>query len=80
MIGRLPAMAQDVYRTVMLMLHAITETRIEHYPPDLLLAPEIPQDIGIFSGFPRAEEIIQAGESAAEQHATELIRLVRETA
>jgi NTE family protein len=30
-ISRLPTMAQDVYRTVMLMLHAITETRIEHF-------------------------------------------------
>lgn len=79
-ISRLPTMAQDVYRTVMLMLHAITETRIEHYPPDLLLAPEIPGDIGIFSGFPKAEEIIRAGELAAGQHTAELNSLIRKTA
>ena len=79
-ISRLPTMAQDVYRTVMLMLHAITETRIEHFPPDLLLAPEIPCDIGIFSGFPKAEEIIRAGELAADQHTAELNSLVRKTA
>jgi NTE family protein len=80
MMGHLPTLAQDVYRTVMLMLHTITEARIETYPPDVLLAPEIPWDIGIFSGFPRADEIIQAGESAAEERLSELKALVRQAA
>ncbi len=79
-IGRLPSVAQDVYRTVMLMLHAITETRIKRRPPEILLAPDIPADIGIFSGFPRAEEIIRAGESAAQEQTAEIHRLIRKIA
>lgn len=72
MIGHLPALAQDLYRTVMLMIHALTEARMEMQPPDVILRPEIPWDIGIFSGFPRAEEIIRAGERAAQDRLPEL--------
>lgn len=79
MIQHLPAVAQDLYRAVMLMLHALTEARIERRPPDLLLAPDIPWDIGIFTGFPRAEEIIRAGELAAEKQIENLGSLVRIT-
>jgi NTE family protein len=77
MIGHLPTVAQDVYRTVMLMLQAITEARIEHRPPDLLLTPDIPREVGIFSGFTHAEEIIQTGEMAAQKQVSELNRLLR---
>jgi NTE family protein len=80
MVEHLPALAQDIYRTVMLMIHALTQARIEHRPPDVLLTPEIPWDIGIFSGFPRAGEIILAGERAAEHHLAEIERLVEQPA
>jgi hypothetical protein len=80
MIGHLPQLAQDVYRTVMLMIHALTEARLELRPPDLLIKPEIPWDVGIFSGFTRAADIIQAGEAAAQLQVAELHHLIRETA
>jgi NTE family protein len=80
MVGHLPGMAQDLYRTVVLMLQALTEARIERCPPDILLSPDIPLDIGIFSGFPRAEEIIRAGEVAAQNQIEELESLLRQTA
>jgi NTE family protein len=80
MIEHLPLMAQDVYRSVMLMLHALTEARIERRPPDLLIRPEIAWDIGIFTGFSRAEEIIRAGESAAEHQQAEIDRLLTNAA
>jgi NTE family protein len=76
MIGHLPQLAQDVYRTVMLMIHALTEARLELRPPDILIKPEISWDIGIFSGFTRAADIIQAGETAAQHHVEQLRSLV----
>ncbi len=79
-IEHLPQSAQDVYRTVMLMIHALTEARLERKPPDILVKPDIQWDVGIFSGFPRAAEIIRAGERAAEMQVAELQRLVRKTA
>ena len=60
-ITKLPAMAQILYRSTMLMSHAATESILEERPPDVLVKPPIPSDIGVFDGFSRSEEIIQIG-------------------
>jgi len=65
-IARLPGLAQDAYRVIIIMTRALTQARLRESPPDLLLTPQIPGDVGIFTGFPRAREIIAAGEREAQ--------------
>jgi len=68
----LPLLAHDVYQTVMLMAHAMTRIRLEERPPDILIRPLIPADVGIFTGFLRAGEIMQLGEQAAHEALPEI--------
>lgn len=64
--GFVPGGLQDVYSTLMIMIAALTEYRLALYPPDLLLRPILPGDVGLLVGFHRADELIAAGERAAE--------------
>jgi NTE family protein len=66
-LEHLPSLAQDVYQTVMLMAHAMTQIRLEERPPDVLIHPRIPAEVGIFTGFLQAEEIIAMGEAAGRK-------------
>jgi len=66
-LEHLPPLAHDVYQTVMLMAHAMTKIRLEERPPDVLIHPRIPADVGIFTGFLHAAEIIAFGEQAARR-------------
>jgi len=63
----LPAIFQDVYQAEMIMVSAITENRLNKYKPDFLLRPNIPFNVNIFMGFNFADQIIVAGEEAAQQ-------------
>jgi NTE family protein len=66
-LEHLPSLAQDVYQTVMLMAHAMTQIRLKERPPDVLIHPRIPAEVGIFTGFLQAEEIIAMGEAAGRK-------------
>jgi predicted acylesterase/phospholipase RssA len=61
---------------VVLMINELTTARIDQQPPDVLITPDIPFKIGTFSGFTHAEEIIRAGQQAAEQRLSELTSLL----
>lgn len=54
-----------VARCIDIMMHRIRAQKLAQYPPDVLICPAIPADVGIFSGFSRAAECIAAGEEAA---------------
>jgi NTE family protein len=75
-LARLPAFAFDVYLTVLLMTTTMTRRSLERRPPDLLLEPEIPVSIGLFSGFTHPEEVIALGEQAAEAALPKIKRLI----
>lgn len=62
-----PLALNEVYNVIMIMIAALTDCRLREYPPDLLICPELPAEVTLLSGFGRAEEIIAAGESAAEE-------------
>jgi NTE family protein len=64
-LARLPVFAFDVYLTVLLMTTTMTQRSLQQRPPDLLLEPEIPVSIGLFSGFTHPQEVITLGEQAA---------------
>ncbi len=61
-----PRQLSEVYHVLMIMIAALTESRLRQYPPDLLIRPALSPSITLLSGFNRAEEMIAAGEAATE--------------
>ena len=61
-----PRQLTEVYHVLMIMIAALTESRLRQYPPDLLIRPALSPSITLLSGFNRAEEMIAAGEAATE--------------
>jgi NTE family protein len=55
----------EVYRYVALMVSEQTRLRLLLDTPDILLQPELPDDLIAFGGFSRATEAIAAGEKSA---------------
>ncbi len=62
-----PQLAEDIYQASMIMTNEITRMRLKKSPPDLVIYPQIPDEISIFTGFFQAAEIIAAGKSTARQ-------------
>lgn len=71
-----PVYLKETYNVLMIMIAAITDEQLHHYPPDLLLRPELPADITLLVGFSRADEIIDAGERAAAEALPQIRRLL----
>jgi NTE family protein len=63
----LPDFLWDSYRAITLLGRALTRIRIVDTKPEVLIQPQLPPDIGIFSSFPRATEIIAVGEREADR-------------
>lgn len=61
-----PAYLKETYNVLMIMIAALTDERLHHFPPDLLIRPVLPPDVTLLVGFSRADEVIAAGEAAAE--------------
>lgn len=61
-----PFQLNEIYHVLMIMLAAQTESRLQDYPPDLLIRPAVPPNITLLTGFNRAAEIVAAGEAATE--------------
>jgi len=59
-----PLQLNETYHVLMIMIAALTESRLREYPPDLLIRPVLPPDITLLTGFNRAAEIVAAGEAA----------------
>jgi NTE family protein len=71
-----PAYLRETYNVLMIMIAAITGERLLHAPPDLLIRPTLPPDVTLLVGFSRADEIIDAGEAAAEAALPEIRALL----
>lgn len=71
----IPDFAEYSYRAVQLLINAMTRARLEDSKPELLLRPHIASNIGTFSGFTRAVEIIAAGEKAANKSLPQLLEI-----
>jgi NTE family protein len=63
----LPDFLWDSYRSIVLLGRALTRIKIIEMKPEVLIQPPLPSDIGIFSSFPRATEIIRIGEREADR-------------
>jgi NTE family protein len=65
--SRMPNFLETAFNAVGLMVRASTRAKLRSDPPDILVRPRLPHDIGTFSSFTRAAEIIRLGEQAAEE-------------
>jgi NTE family protein len=63
----MPDFLEMAFNAVSVMVVARTRAKLRSDPPDVLIRPRLPHDIGILSSFTRAAEIIRLGEQAAEQ-------------
>jgi NTE family protein len=61
-----PQYLNETYHVLMIMIAALTESRLRQNPPDLLIRPELPANVTLLIGFHQSAKIIEAGEAAAE--------------
>lgn len=74
--GPVPDFVEDFYQALMILSDLLTHKQLEDAPPDYIIRPTLADDISLIA-FHRAEEIIAAGESAAQQALPEVLALVR---
>jgi predicted acylesterase/phospholipase RssA len=65
--SRMPDFLEMAFNAVGVMVTARTRAKLQSHPPDVLICPRLPHDIGTFSSFTRAAEIMRLGEQAAAQ-------------
>ena len=75
-IPYVPRYLEDLWHVQMIMLSALTEYKLAAARPDVIICPEMPEKVTAFSGFHRADEVIAAGEEAAEAVLPQLKSLV----
>lgn len=60
----LPRNLQEFYNVTIIMVAKLTEFRMQEAKPDVVIAPDLPEEVGLLLSFDRAEEIIAIGEAA----------------
>ncbi len=68
---------QEVYRYVAMMISEQTRLRLLLDTPDILIQPELPNDLFAFGGFSRAEEAIASGEKATRLSLPDILNSLR---
>lgn len=63
--GHWPTFIQTAIAAIAIMTRAQTRAKLQAEEPDLLIHPHLPTNVGTFSSFTRAREIIEIGEQAA---------------
>jgi len=56
-----------LWRSLDVMMAEISRRRLAEAHPEIIIRPSIPPDVTVLTGFPRAAEIIAAGEEAAQE-------------
>jgi NTE family protein len=59
--------AEVMWRSLGVMRAEIGRRRLAEAHPEIIIRPAIPPDVTVLTGFPRAAEIIAAGEEAAQE-------------
>ncbi|MGB4595653.1 MAG: patatin-like phospholipase family protein [Anaerolineaceae bacterium] len=52
------------------------ESKLKQFPPDVLICPVLPKRVNSIAGYNKVEELVAAGERAAEEHLTEIEALL----
>jgi NTE family protein len=71
-----PQLTEDIYQASMIMTNELTRIRLNESPPDMVIHPQIPDEISIFTGFFQAAKIIAAGESTARQLLPTIVQMI----
>jgi len=50
--------------------------KLQHFPPDVLISPDLPGNVNTFVGYSQVSELIEAGERATENYLQEIKALV----
>ena len=58
------------------MMAQVTSQQVLEFKPEVLVEPPIPNEITMFLGFPHAEKIIAAGETAAREALPSILKLL----
>lgn len=69
-------MVTPLRRVVSIMSRQMTHYRLAQAQPEVVLCPRLDLDITLLGGFPRAREIVAAGEAAAEEALPRLRQMV----
>jgi NTE family protein len=72
----MPPFSVDAINAIIVMSNAIMHYQLDEYPPDVLIQPQIPADIGILTGFTHAKEVIDSGVQATEAALPSLERIL----
>jgi len=66
----------DFYRTELIMVAHLTRENYQKFPADILLRPNLPPEVSMFLGFPKAVEGIRAGEIEAKQYLSSIYTML----
>jgi len=72
----IPPAMQEIMTALLIMISEMTEYCLQANTPDLVLRPEISNQVSLLTGFELAEEVITAGEAAAQAALPEIFRLI----
>lgn len=61
----IPSIALDLWQINAIMIKALTEHKLHHAAPEVLLLPKVPTTVGMLSGWSQIDKVIQAGYDAA---------------
>lgn len=70
------ATLQVLEETISTLMIAAQEHKLREFPPDILIRPDLPREVTVFTGFERAAELIAIGEEAARHHLEEIQALL----
>jgi NTE family protein len=75
----LPPAMQEIMNALLVMISEMTEYSLQANKPDLILRPEISDQVSLITGFELSEQVIAAGEAATQAALPEIIRLIEGT-
>jgi NTE family protein len=59
-----------------LMMRAIQDVKMQQFPPDVIIRPNLPDGINVLAGYKRVSDAVMAGEKAAEGALEEIQNLL----
>jgi NTE family protein len=74
----LPTFLQETLHIEYIMISALTRYRLQVSPADILLRPDLPAQVDLLIGVERAEEVIAAGEAAAQAALPAILALLED--
>ena len=69
--------AETVWHSFLIVFSSLTEHKLRECPPDVLIRPDVPKTISLFTGFEKLDELIAIGEAAAEAALPAIRKLLR---